>query len=60
MLYFVKCNYGFTVEASSRDDAYRKAITSIREAPGVLITGVGAKEDFAKKKSLLWRIFSGA
>ena len=59
MLYQVKFQYGCLIEASSRDEAYAKAIRLIRESPESYVSDVRQAGESKKPESLIHRLIMG-
>lgn len=57
MLYRIGLS-GFLIEASSKDDAYRKATKRLRESPESAIAYIG-EPGTSKNKSILYRLITG-
>jgi hypothetical protein len=57
MLYRIGLS-GFLIDASTKDDAYRKAIKRLRESPESAIAHIG-EPGAAKNKSILYRLLTG-
>lgn len=58
MLYQIRLQYGFMIEANSPDDAHQKAVCSLREAPESHISRV-ERANTPRKRSIVKRIFTG-
>lgn len=59
MLYQVKFQYGCLIEASSRDEAYSKAIRLLRETPESYVSDVRQAGESKKPVSLMRRLITG-
>ena len=59
MLYQVKLQYGCLIEASSRDEAYSKAIRLLRESPESYVSDVRQAGEPKKPESLMHRLITG-
>ena len=59
MLYQIRLQYGFHVEASSNSEAFGKACRALRENPGSHIATVRQADAPRNKRSLLRRIVTG-
>jgi len=59
MLYQVKLQYGCLIEASSRDEAYAKAIRLLRESPESYVSDVRQAGEPKKRSSLMRRLITG-
>jgi hypothetical protein len=59
MIYQIKLQYGFTVEAHDQATAYSKAVKSIQENPGMAIASVFQASAPKRKMSLLMRLIKG-
>ena len=59
MIYRIKLQYGFLVEAADQATAYAKAIKALRENPGSHISSVVPASAPKRKTSLLMRIIKG-
>jgi hypothetical protein len=59
MIYQIKLQYGFLVDATDQTDAYNKAVRMIRENTGSHISGVYQASAPRRKTSLLMRIVKG-
>lgn len=61
MIYQIKLQYGFIVDATNQADALNKAVKMIRENPSSHISSVfQASAPRKRKRSLLMRIVKGA
>lgn len=58
MMYFVRYIYGTTIEAPSREEAFKEVIEMIEHAPRMVIASV-EQANLAKPRSLLWRLLTG-
>ena len=56
MLYQVKMQYGFLIEAGSREEAFQKALRRLRESPESAVSDV-RQAGQADGKRPLWRRF---
>ncbi len=59
MLYRVKLQYGFVIDATSKDAAYAMALKRLREAPETAISGVGPEGEVKEKRSLFNQFVTG-
>jgi hypothetical protein len=59
MLYRVRFQFGFVIDAASKDEAYAKALRRLRESPETAISGVQQEGETTVKRSLLNRIVTG-
>jgi hypothetical protein len=59
MIYQIKLQYGFMVEAEDKAAAYALAAKSLRENPGMAISSVFPAMNPKNKSSLLMRIIKG-
>ena len=59
MLYQIKLQYGFIVDAGNRDDAYSKVIRRLRESPELFIADIRPAGDSKNKPSLMRRFITG-
>jgi hypothetical protein len=59
MIYQIKLQYGFLVDATDQASAYSKAVKALRENPGSHISGVTQASAPKKKMSLPMRIIKG-
>jgi len=59
MIYQIKLQYGFMVDASNQTDAFNKAVRMIRENPSSFISGVVQASAPKRKTSLVMRIVKG-
>ncbi len=59
MLYQVRFQYGCMIEASSRDEAYSKAIRLLRDSPASCISDVRQPGEPKKPTSLMRRLITG-
>lgn len=59
MIYQIKLQYGFIVDAANQTDAFNKAVKMIRENPSSHISGVSQASAPKKKTSLAMRIIKG-
>jgi hypothetical protein len=59
MLYQVKLQYGCVIDASSRDEAYAKAIRLLRESPESYVSDVRQAGEPKRPTSLMHRLITG-
>ena len=59
MLYQVKLQYGFLVDAGSRDEAYAIAIRLLREAPQSYVSDIHQAGEPKKPETFVHRIITG-
>lgn len=59
MIYQVKLQYGFIVEATNQTDAFNKAVKMVRDNPSSHISGIYQASGPKRKTSLLMRIVKG-
>jgi hypothetical protein len=59
MLYQVKLQYGFMVEAGSREDAFQKAIRELKDSPASHISDVRSTGVTDGKRPLWKRLVTG-
>jgi hypothetical protein len=59
MLYQVKLQYGFLIDASSRDEAYARAIRLLRENPSAYVSDVRQHGEPKGRPSLMKRLITG-
>jgi hypothetical protein len=59
MLYRVRLQFGFVMDASSKDEAYAKALRRLREAPESAISAVVPEGEANMKRSLMGRLLTG-
>ncbi len=59
MLYQVKLQYGCMIDASSRNEAYTKAIRLLRESPESYVSDVCQAGEPKKPASLMRRLITG-
>ena len=59
MIYQIKLQYGFVVEANDQAAAYSKAAQQLRDNPGMVIASVHQFAGAKRKTSLLMRIIKG-
>src|SRR5262249_13986363 len=59
MLYQVKLQYGFVIDAASRDEAYTKALRLVRENPASYIADVRQHGEPKGNPSLMKRLITG-
>jgi hypothetical protein len=60
MIFEVKLQYSFLVEANDQSSAYAKAIQTIRDNPHVVISGIRQSTTYRKRRSLLSSIVWGS
>ncbi len=60
MIYEVKLQYSFLVEAADQSAAYSKAVESIRENPHVIINGIRQQSTYKKPPSVLSSLIFGS
>lgn len=58
MMYQVRYIFGITLEAPSREEAYKEVIKMIEKTPRMVISSV-EQANLAKPKSLFWRFLTG-
>lgn len=59
MLYHVKLQYGFVIDAASRDEAYAKGVRLVRENPAAYISDVRQHGEPKGHPSFIKRIITG-
>lgn len=59
MLYRVRFQFGFVIDAPSKDAAYANALQRLRESPETAISGVQQEGETKEKRSLLNRLVTG-
>jgi hypothetical protein len=59
MLYQIKLQYGFIVDAGNRDEAYSKVIRRLRESPELFIADIRPAGESKNKPSLMRRFITG-
>ena len=59
MLYQVRLQYGFMLEASSRDEAFQKALRRLRESPESAVSDVHQAGQHRHKDGLFKRLVTG-
>ncbi len=59
MLYRVRFQFGFVIDAASKDDAYAKALRKLRESPETAISGIQQEGVPNVKRSLVNRLLTG-
>ena len=59
MLYQVKLQYGYLIDAASRDEAYSKAIRLLRESPESYVSDVRQAGEPKQKASFMRRLITG-
>ncbi len=59
MIYQIKLQYGFLIDAASAEDAFQKAIRRLRETPEGFVSGVYPAGQKKEKPGILRRIVTG-
>ena len=59
MLYQVRLQYGFMLEASSREEAFQKALRRLRESPESAVSDVHQAGQPRQKDGLFKRLMTG-
>ena len=59
MLYRVRFQFGFLIDAASKDEAYAKALRKLRESPESAISGIQPEGEANVKRSLINRLWTG-
>lgn len=59
MMYQIKLQFGFVIDAGNSEEAFRKAVLRLRESPEAFVSGVYPAGQKKEKPGLLRRIVTG-